>query len=87
MNENTKLKEKLDELFLQDPHLADYPIEVLDNNGVVTLTGDVATRELSEAAEKIARQTNGVITVINDLAINKDAVKTTKPQRPTIIAR
>jgi len=87
MNENPKLKEKLDELFLQDPHLADYPVEVLNNNGMVTLTGTVPTRELSEAAEKIAKQTDGVISVINDIVIDKDAVKATPRQTPTVISR
>ena len=87
MNENPKLKEKLDELFLQDPHLADYPIEVLNNNGIVTLIGKVPTRELSEAAEKIAKQTDGVISVINDIVIDKDAVKATPRQTPTVISR
>ena len=87
MNENPKLKEKLDQLFLQDPHLADYPVEVLNNNGMVTLTGTVPTRELSEAAEKIAKQTDGVISVINDIVIDKDAVKATPRQTPTVISR
>jgi osmotically-inducible protein OsmY len=77
MNENPTLKEKLDELFFQDPHLADYPIEVVNNNGIVTLTGKVPTRELSETAEKITKQTDGVISVINDIVIDKDVVKTT----------
>jgi osmotically-inducible protein OsmY len=87
MNENPKLKEKLDELFLQDPHLADYPVEVLNNNGIVTLIGKVPTRELSEAAEKIAKQTAGVISVINDIVIDKDAAKATQRQPPTVIPR
>ena len=87
MNENPTLKEKLDQLFLQDPHLADYPVEVLNNNGIVTLTGKVPTRELSEAAEKIAKQTAGVISVINDIVIEKDAVQATPRQTPTVISR
>jgi len=87
MNENTTLKDKLDELFLQDPQLADYPIEVVNNNGFVTLTGEVPTRELSDAAEKLARETDSVITLINEIVINREAVKTIKRQLPTIPAR
>ena len=87
MNENPTLKEKLDEFFLQDQHLADYPVEVLNNNGIVTLIGKVPTRELSEAAEKIAKQTDGVIAVINDIVIDKDAVKASPRRTPTVIPR
>jgi osmotically-inducible protein OsmY len=87
MNENPKLKETLDELFLEDPHLADYPVEVLNNNGIITLTGKVPTRELSETAEKIAKQTNGVVSVINDIVIDKGTVKATRRQTPTVLSR
>lgn len=87
MNENPTLKDKLDELFLQDPHLGDYPVEVLNNNGIVMLTGKVPTHELYEAAEKLAKQTNGVISVINEIVIDQDTTKTTHRQTPTVISR
>jgi osmotically-inducible protein OsmY len=85
MNKNPTLKEKLDELFFQDPHLADYPVEVLNNNGIVTLTGQVPTHALSEAAEKLAKQTDGVISVINEIVID-NTVKTIQRQT-TVLPR
>ncbi len=70
MNETTKLEERVKESLLQDSRLADYPIEVMNNNGVITLTGEVPSQELAEAAEAIA--------VMNELVINSDAVRSTK---------
>ena len=78
MNETTQLKDKVVENLLQDSSLADYPIDVVNNNGVITLTGEVSSRELSEVAEAIARHTGGVITVINEIVVNSDAVRTGK---------
>ena len=70
MNETTKLEERVKESLLQDSRLADYPIKVMNNNGVITLTGEVPSQELAEAAEAIA--------VMNELVINSDAVRSTK---------
>ena len=78
MNETTKLEERVKESLLQDSRLADYPIEVMNNNGVITLTGEVPSQELAEAAEAIARQTDGAIAVMNELVINSDAMRSTK---------
>ena len=51
MNENKPLKEIVEEALLLDTNLADYPIDAVVNNGIVTLQGEVATRQLSEVAE------------------------------------
>jgi osmotically-inducible protein OsmY len=82
MNEAAKLKEKVEENLLQDSSLADYPIDVVNNNGVINLSGEVSSQELSDAAEAIARHTDGVITVINEIVVNSDAVRTIKQTRP-----
>jgi osmotically-inducible protein OsmY len=76
MNETAQLKDKVVENLMQDSRLADYPIDVLNNNGVITLTGEVSSQELSDAAEAIARHTDGAITVINEIVINSDAKRT-----------
>lgn len=44
-------------------------IDVLDSNGVVTLTGIVPTVEARERAEAIVRAINGVTSVINELNV------------------
>lgn len=82
MNETTTLKEKVELNLLQDSSLADYPIDVMDNNGIITLAGQASSEELSQAAETIVRQTDGVITVINEIVVTSDAVRTAKKARP-----
>lgn len=44
-------------------------IDVLDNNGIVTLTGFVPTTDARERAESIVRRMDGVISVINELNV------------------
>ena len=51
----------------QDPRTAEYSIEVIEENGLVTLRGEVDSQEASQAAEEIARTQEGVIEVVNEL--------------------
>ena len=44
-------------------------IDVLDSNGIITLTGIVPTVEARERAETIVRQMEGVTSVINELNV------------------
>jgi osmotically-inducible protein OsmY len=44
-------------------------IDVLDSNGIVTLTGIVPTVEARERAEAIVRGMDGVTNVINELDV------------------
>jgi len=78
MNENRTLKDIVEDTLLLDAALADYPIDAVDNNGIVTLQGEVPTQELYEAAERITRQIEGVVTVINELVVNKKVNKQTR---------
>ena len=78
MDENRTLKDIVEDTLLLDAALADYPIDAVDNNGIVTLQGEVPTQELYEAAERITRQIEGVVTVINELVVNKKVNKQTR---------
>ena len=75
MNDSSTLKGKVEENLFHDARLADFPIEVLNNNGIITLAGQVPSEELSEAAAMVAKQTDGVTTVINEIVVNKNAVR------------
>ena len=44
-------------------------IDVLDSNGVITLTGIVPTVDARERAESIVRGMSGVISVVNELDV------------------
>ena len=71
MNNNTTTDIQLDvqTALMQDPETQDYGIEVIDNNGIITLKGIVPSVEASERAEIIARDTDGVRAVFNELAV------------------
>lgn len=56
-------------MLMQDSLTGEYGIEVLDNNGIITLTGVVPSREVMERAEAIARDVAGVQGVINQLEL------------------
>jgi uncharacterized protein YrrD len=60
--------EVLDEL-AEDPRTAASVMEVIYDQGVITLMGKVATESAHVAAEEIARQHEGVTTVVNALEV------------------
>jgi osmotically-inducible protein OsmY len=49
----------------------DATINVAGEGGVITLTGTVPSHETKKAAEQIAAKQEGVIEVINDLAVEE----------------
>lgn len=73
------LQRKVRKALLDDSRTREYEIEVLDENGVITLQGHVPSREISRSAEKIVENLSGVASVINELQIEtrerKDAIK------------
>lgn len=66
---STYLQQEIQTALMQDQLAGEYGIEVLDNNGVITLKGVVPSREVSERAEAVARDVAGVQGVINELEI------------------
>jgi len=66
---STFTQQEVQTALMQDQLVGEYGIEVLDSNGVITLKGVVPSREVSERAEAIARDTAGVQGVINELEL------------------
>ena len=54
---------------LQDDPRTQEGIDVVNEQGLITLTGTVNSPEMRQAADEIARRQDGVITVINDLKV------------------
>lgn len=69
MNATYDLQHQVQTALMQDKHMQDHGIEVLDNNGIITLRGSVPTRDTREKAEAIARSVEGVTSVINELDV------------------
>jgi hyperosmotically inducible protein len=59
-----------------DSRLFRYEIEVEDDQQTVTLTGRVSTEDEKAVAAEIAQTVQGVKTVVNKLAVEKDLAKT-----------
>jgi len=67
MNETrTDLQTKVQRALMDDSRTKDYAVEVMDNNGVIILRGAVPSREASTAVEMVAKEVEGVVSVINE---------------------
>ncbi len=62
---------RVDTALAEDKRTAEFEINVIDEQGVVTLTGSVASPEAKTAAEDIAAAQAGVIEVINNLEVEE----------------
>ena len=69
MNAMHDLQHQIQTALMDDPHMREHGIEVLDSNGVVTLRGTVPTVEDRDRAEAIVRGIQGVVTVINEIDV------------------
>jgi osmotically-inducible protein OsmY len=66
---NEEVRTDVANALVEDPRTADAAIEVIAEQGIVTLRGQVPSREVRVAAEEIAKGKDGVVQVINDLSI------------------
>jgi hyperosmotically inducible protein len=57
--------------FLADTSVAGLQIDVDTNAGIVTLGGSVATKTEADRAVSLARETDGVKSVVNNLRIGR----------------
>jgi osmotically-inducible protein OsmY len=55
--------------FEQDPRTRGAIIDVGFNQGMAVLTGSVKSAKIAQAAEEIAREQSGVVSVINELKV------------------
>lgn len=63
------LQHQVQEALAEINEVRDAQIDVLDNNGVITLRGIVPTVAARERAEEIVRGMDGVVTVVNELDV------------------
>jgi osmotically-inducible protein OsmY len=63
------LKHEVQEALAEINEMPGARIDVLDTNGIITLTGVVPTVDARENAEAIVRRMSGVMSVINELDV------------------
>ena len=65
------LEDKIREAILShDSYHEDWKFELLENGGVITLTGTVPSQEDAQLIESIAMEQDGVATVINEIRVD-----------------
>ncbi len=66
---DSQILQKVRTALAEDERTGEAAIEAVEENGVVTLKGKVSSREVSQAAQEIAAQQEGVLEVVNDLEV------------------
>lgn len=69
------LRERVQTALNKNPVTQEAAIEVLNNNGIITLGGIVTHQKTSAAAESITKDVEGVVSVINEIQVKDDADK------------
>ncbi|MAT43575.1 MAG: hypothetical protein CL609_14655 [Anaerolineaceae bacterium] len=64
-----ELTRSVTKALVQDERTKEAAIEVINQNGILTLKGHVKNDKIRKAAENIAMQQPGVVSVINELRI------------------
>ena len=73
----SELASNVEKAILEDRRTCRAKISALDDDGVITLTGTAKDRRISNAAEEIARQVEGVLDVINEIEVTKEDLNLT----------
>jgi osmotically-inducible protein OsmY len=66
------LQQKVQTALLEDQRTQEVAIEVLNENGIITLGGVVPHHNTSEAAESIVKDIDGVVAVVNTIQVRKE---------------
>ncbi len=65
----TSVTDRVIQAIENDPRLKNAIIEVASDRGIVNLAGTVKSEDARRAAEELARQQPGVVTVINEIKV------------------
>lgn len=66
------LQKSVQKALTDDLRTREAAIEILNENGVITLSGIVPHIKTSEAAESIVKEVDGVVSVVNEIQVRKD---------------
>ena len=72
MKFKSELAKQITETLINDDRTSESAIEVVDNNGVITLMGTATAQDAVGAAEESARGHSGVMSVTTDLQVMAD---------------
>ncbi len=66
----TSVTNHIQEALMEDERTAEAPIELINVQGIITMTGEVKSYEIAQALEEIVSRQRGVFCVVNRLKIN-----------------
>lgn len=69
VTKTTEITDRVFESLMHDPRTEGAVIDITIERGILTLIGSVDTVETRAAAEEIARQQDGIVSVINQLKV------------------
>jgi osmotically-inducible protein OsmY len=70
--EASKVTQRVEAALKEDETTRPYAIEVIDQDGVVTLKGEVPSAEIKTRAESLAAEQEGVVDVTNALVVTSE---------------
>lgn len=86
MAENiTDLTQQVESALMKDPRTKDSAIDVIDKNGIITLTGKVPSLKISQAVEELVSKQAGVVDVINQLEYEVGKQSSGPSETPPVI--
>ncbi len=65
-----EVADRVMDALMDDPRTKNEKIDVANDRGILTLTGTVEHDSIRQAAEEIAKQQEGVLTVINEIKVH-----------------
>jgi len=69
MNKTDSIRAQVETALMHDDRTQDATVDVISNQGIVTLLGEVESTKVAQAAEDVAGGQEGVIKVINNLVV------------------
>ncbi|MGD8406842.1 MAG: BON domain-containing protein [Anaerolineales bacterium] len=69
MDKTESIRNEVETALMNDDRTQDATVDVISNQGIVTLLGEVESTEIAQAAEDIATNLDDVIKVINNLVV------------------
>lgn len=69
MSAYDEIAKQIEESLMSDDRTRDASIEVANDRGIVTLSGEVESETIASAAEHIAQNQSGVIKVVNSIQV------------------
>jgi osmotically-inducible protein OsmY len=69
MATRTELEKRLENILAHDPKTEDLAIDVIEENGLVTLDGTVPSEKARREVEALVEKQKGVLEVVNELEV------------------